>query len=177
MPTSSLMFARLLAGSAVALGAYSCPGSPSFIHASAKVTALAATPCEDVQQEISARIGGQFDRWHDPHNNGTYSTLAPPSATEFELQRITGNKKYTDKLNIILQPTGPDAGSCTIMACSESQTTSVADFGTNYCNMRMLYCGSADGCKPVSHDFTSTEKAVSTSSPAAQHDLSLCLKV
>ena len=47
------MFARLLAGSAVALGAYSCPGSPSFIHASAKVTALAATPCEDVQQEIS----------------------------------------------------------------------------------------------------------------------------
>ena len=39
------------------------------------------------------------------------------------------------------------------MACSRSQSSSYGDYGTNYCNLRMLYCGSAAGCKPVLHDF------------------------
>ena len=27
------------------------------------------------------------------------------------------------------------------------QVTSIGDYSTNYCNSRMLYCGTADGCK------------------------------
>eukprot|EP00969_Alexandrium_andersonii_P223855 9886440-Alexandrium_andersonii.AAC.1 len=27
--------------------------------------------------------------------------------------------------------------------------------GTNYCNLKMLYCGTADGCRPVRSQFAS----------------------
>ena len=48
--------------------------------------------------------------------------------------------------------------------------------GTNYCNLRMLYCGSADGCKPVLHDLTAVEASVDPSIGAGK-DQSACLKV
>ena len=65
---------------------------------------------------------------------------------------------------------------CTIEACSESQVSSVLDYGTNYCNLKMLYCGSADGCKPVMHDYTvSAEKTEKIGE--ASVDMSACLKV
>ena len=89
------------------------------------------------------------------------------------LQRLTGDKKYTDKMKVVLASNG---SSCDILGCSESQVTSVLDFGTNYCNLRMLYCGSKDGCKPVAHDFTSEETKVTTSA-GATHVLSKCLTV
>ena len=177
LPKAMPLAASLASSSVAALlssPAYSCPGSAAWIHASAKIAATAQAPCESVHDEILARVHGQPATWHDPHNNGTYSLLSSPPGT-LELARRTANDKYTDKLNLVLKPTTPT--SCTILGCSESQVTSVSDFGTNYCNMRMLYCSSLDGCHPVTHDFTSTEDAVSTSSPAAQHDMSLCLKV
>jgi len=41
------------------------------------------------------------------------------------LQRVTGDKKYTDKINFAFA----DAGSgCSISGCSESQVTSIADY-------------------------------------------------
>merc|ERR1711937_816695 len=43
----------------------------------------------------------------------------------------------------------------------------------NYCDIRNLYCGSADGCKTVAHDFTSNEETVTASS--GQHDFSQCI--
>ena len=64
------------------------------------------------------------------------------------------------------------AGSCVIDACSESQVLSVYDYSTNYCNLYNLYCGKADGCTPVLHDFTSTVKIGSCLS----HDATACLK-
>ena len=152
---------------------YDCPSSPSFIHASAKVTSVAQASCENVREEMLARIDGQFEHWHDPHNNGTYAVLDASGSDKLVLQRTTGNRKYVDKLAFVLQSTS--SSTCTLLGCSESQTTSVADFGTNYCNIRMLYCGTADGCKPVEHDLNTTETSVSTSSPAAQHDIKLCL--
>ena len=55
------------------------------------------------------------------------------------------------------------------------------DAGTNYCNLKMLFCGSHDCaggrcCKPLKHDFTTageqTEKFMQSSV-----DLGVCLKV
>ena len=66
------------------------------------------------------------------------------SGDVLQLQRETGNHRYTDKFNFVF--VAPSDSTCTLLGCSESQVTSVADFGTNYCNLRMLYCGSADGC-------------------------------
>ena len=147
-----------------------CPARTAY----AKITAFANAPCDSVRSEMLARIHGQPKTWHDPHNNGTYAVL-DASGDVLQLQRETGNHRYTDKFNFVF--VAPSDSTCTLLGCSESQVTSVADFGTNYCNLRMLYCGSADGCPPVDHDFTSDEQVVSTSSPAAQHDLKLCLKV
>jgi hypothetical protein len=61
-------------------------------------------------------------------------------------------------------------------ACSESQGGAGGDFGTNYCNGRMLYCGSdASGCSYVTQDWTFTELEVSTSSAAVTTEASDCV--
>jgi len=54
--------------------------------------------------------------------------------------------------------------------------TSLADFSTNYCDLRMMYCGKADGCHPVEYNFQTTETNVG-GSLGASHDKSACLKV
>merc|ERR1719446_1986958 len=135
--------------------AYKCPGSGSPIHASCKVTAVAAASCSDVAAEIKARASAQGG-WVDPHNGGIYSVTSS-SDTELQTQRTTnpktsvGGKVYTDKQTFTFTPQGPN--SCQIDGCSVSQGFSAKDFSTNYCDMRNLYCGTADGCKTVSKDF------------------------
>ena len=131
-------------------------------------------PCATAFEEMLARVNGQYGNWHDPHNNGTYSVLASQPPGTLALSRRTGDGKYTDKLTF----TFADASSstCSIAGCSESQVTSVADFSTNYCNLRMLYCGAVDGCSPVVHDFVSSEEKVQPS-VGASSDRKACLKV
>lgn len=97
----------------------------------------------------------------DPHNNGTYTVLSD-SGTAVNLQRRTGDDKYTDLMTFTFANASDT--SCTFYACSESQTTSVADFSTNYCNLRNLYCRSPTTRAPVS----STTRAVSI-------DMAYCL--
>jgi len=154
--------------------AYHCPGSSSTVHASCKVSVTANAPCDKVMAEMKARVDGQSTgQWHDPHNNGTYSLTGSSGQDSLDFQRVTGNKKYTDKLLFDFTDTG---NQCEISGCSESQVFSVADFSTNYCNMRMLYCGSVDGCKPVKFDFTMQETQVEPSLGAG-HNPADCLKV
>merc|ERR1712176_414926 len=154
----------------------SCPGSGSFVHASMKVTATASATCADVKAEIQARASAQGG-WKDPHNGGIYSVLESDTGNSIKTQRTTnpktsvGGQVYTDKQNFVLNDNG---GSCEIMACSESQGTSVGDMSTNYCDIRNLYCGSADGCTPIEHDFTSNEQSHS-GSLGAGHDFSNCI--
>mmetsp|Transcript_30307 Transcript_30307/g.65373 ORF Transcript_30307/g.65373 Transcript_30307/m.65373 type:complete len:168 (+) Transcript_30307:43-546(+) len=149
--------------------AMKCPGSASFIHASAKVVAIADASCHDVHEEVLARV--KSPTWHDPHNGGTYTILSE-SSSEIELKRLTGNKKYTDKMILTLAAV---EGKCMIMGCSESQVFSIADGSTNYCNLRNLYCGSAEGCRPVKKDFTSEEAEVNPSLGAGS-DAKACIK-
>ena len=154
---------------------YPCPGSAAYVHASARVQVQANAACDEVQAEMLSRVHSQPDKWHDPHNNGTYSTTSESLiADTLAFSRLTGDRKYTDKM-IFSFADGAD-GKCEMLACSESQVTSILDFGTNYCNLRMLYCGSADGCKPITHDFASVEQKVSTSA-GNPHDLKKCLTV
>merc|ERR1712166_1247670 len=88
--------------------------------------------------------------------------------------RLTGDGQFTDKQIFTL--TDKSADSCQIEACSRSQVTSVLDMGTNYCALKMLYCGSADGCKPVESDFSvSTE--ITEKFSQSSIDLSACLQV
>ncbi|CAK9033688.1 unnamed protein product [Durusdinium trenchii] len=101
------MLARVLASVALvpALG-MKCPGSKSFLHAWAKLEALADTSCQDVMEEI--------------------------------------------------------------------KVFSLKDFSTNYCNLRNLYCGSEEGCKPVKHDFNNSEVSLDKARFAGK-DKSACI--
>ena len=151
-----------------------CPGSSAYLHAGMKVTTTAAVACQYVSAEVAARVNGQYSAWHDPHNNGTYTFDFDIGPGDIKLSRVTGDKKYTDKIIITLVDDGDAA--CKLEACSESQVSSLLDFGTNYCNLKMLYCGSGDGCKPVMNDFSvGAEKTEAIGQ--ASVDMSACLKV
>lgn len=148
-----------------------CPGSPSFIHASCKMSVtFAQNSCLDIMEEVSLRVNGT-DGWCDPHNKGTYK-IVNYTSNEYSLTRLTGNKKYMDKMNLMFTPMATASTGCVVSACSESQVTSVVDLSTNYCNLHDLMCGSADGCNYVKHDLSSMEKLES----CTQHDASQCLK-
>jgi len=165
------LFSSLLIGAS----ANQCPGSGSLIHAKMQVTSTASASCADVQAEIEARAQGQ-NGWVDPHNNGVYSLLGSDNGV-IQTQRTTnpatsvGGQVYTDKQTFVLSD---DNGGCKIESCSESQGTSVGDFSTNYCDQKNLYCGSADGCTNVSHDFQHQEQSHS-GSIGAGHDFGVCI--
>jgi len=179
-----------------------CPdtSAPFGLACGMKVVATAKASCSDVLEEMHARVDGQADgSWHDPHNRGTYAVQKYGGS--FSTSRLTGDGKFTDKQLFTLTPTG--SGSCQIQACSRSQVPrlrapmipprrrardrrpplqvpSGLDAGTNYCNLKMLFCGSHDCaggrcCKPLKHDFTTageqTEKFMQSSV-----DLGACLK-
>jgi len=146
-----------------------------MVHASAQVTLTADKSCDVVMAEMKARIAGQPGAWHDPHNNGQYALDASDDPSELHMHRVTGDKKYTDK-QLFTFTNSP--GQCEITGCSESQVFSVADFSTNYCDLRMMYCGKADGCKPVTtagQEITIHETKV-TPSVGAGKDPEACLK-
>ena len=143
---------------------------PSGTGCGMKVVATAAASCDAVQVEIEARVAGE-NSWTDPHNGGTY-TAADFGGT-FSASRLTGDGSgYTDHMIFTLSDLG--GSGCKIEACSRSQVPSLFDMGTNYCNLKMLYCGSADGCTPIAHDFPvsseHTEKFAESNV-----DLSACL--
>lgn len=129
-----------------------CPGSPARMHAGMKLSTLAHAACCDVKAEANARVDG-LAGWKDPHNQGTYKHISDGLNT-MSFSRRTGDDKFTDKMLFTLTEVG--GSKCKIDACSESQGSSGGDFSTNYCNMKMLFCGSDDKCHPVIHDFTSS---------------------
>ena len=150
---------KILATTLVSSAA-ACPGSPSFMHAKCDMSVVFQNSCPEVVAEITGRVSSAD--WSDPHNGGTY-TITASSDTSIAGQRVTGDKKYTDKFDFIL--TAGD-GTCTVEACSESQVSSLIDYSTNYCNLHSLYCNSADDCTTVGTELTYAESYSSCS----QHD-------
>merc|ERR1712166_429434 len=138
----------------ISADAMTCPGSPAaLVHCGMKITTTAQTSCAVVKQEMADRVAGK-NGWYDQHNRGTYT--AQSYGGDFSASRLTGNGKYTDKMIFDLKS---DGSNCIIEACSESQVTSVADGGGNYCELKLLFCSSAEGCKVANSDFaTSGEK-------------------
>merc|ERR1712187_38621 len=112
-----------------------------------ELTTTATASCDTVKAEIKARLAGE-NGWYDQHNRGTYTEQS--YGGDVSASRLTGDGKYTDKMVFTLTGSGD---SCKIEACSESQVTSFADFGTNYCNLKLLYCGSDVGCKVAGTSF------------------------
>mmetsp|Transcript_11364 Transcript_11364/g.25457 ORF Transcript_11364/g.25457 Transcript_11364/m.25457 type:complete len:167 (-) Transcript_11364:44-544(-) len=147
-----------------------CPSTPVAVACGMKVTATASASCDEVKEEMKARVSGQGSVWHDPHNRGTYTEQSYGGS--FSASRLTGDgTNYTDKMIFSLTSEGD---SCKLEGCSRSQVFSIKDMGTNYCNLKMLFCGSEDGCKPVLHDFTVSGEVKQKFSQSSA-DLSACL--
>ena len=141
-----------------------CPGSAaSWMHAACQTKIEFKEACSAVRGEITKRIEGQPHEWIDPHNAGTYSFISQ-SDSLFELSRLTGDKMYTDKITFAFEEKG--VASCSVAACSESQVFSVLDFGTNYCNLKNLYCSEGE-CHPFrALKYTETVGTCSDQSPS-----------
>jgi len=152
-------------------GDYQCPGSPAhFTHAGLRMTSSAPVSCDVVKAEMKSRVAGE-NGWYDQHNRGTYTEQN--YGGDFSASRLTGDGKYTDKMIFVLTPV--DTG-CKIEGCSEAQVFSVADFGTNYCEQKLLYCGSDEGCNVARSDFASSEIEKITMAGSTT-GLGNCLKV
>lgn len=141
-----------------------CPGSASAVHAKCEMNLKFTNQCDAVMTEISGRLTSST--WVDPHNGGTYS-LTSSNSSYISGQRITGDKKYTDKFDFFFAKSGTG---CLVNSCSESQVFSITDYSTNYCNLHDLYCSSTDGCPTIGKDLTYTE----TYTSCTQHD-SVCV--
>lgn len=144
----------------------SCPGSAApFMHAKCETEVKFSNSCDDVKKEILGRATSTT--WVDPHNGGTYN-LTTISDSFIAGQRLTGDKKYTDKFDFTFSTLG---ASCVVQACSESQVNSLVDYSTNYCNLHDLYCSSVDGCPTVGKDLQYEE----TFSSCNEHDSKTCV--
>lgn len=171
-----MLSAVFVAATAIA-GSMNCPSTPAGVAAGMRITTTANATCTDVLAEMKARVAGQATgAWHDPHNKGNYSNMVVSGST-FYADRAPGTQAkqpVPDKVAITL--TDEKGDQCEIEACSRSQVFSVLDFGTNYCNLEMLFCGSDEGCKPVLNDFTHTKETTESFS-GSNVELSECLKV
>jgi len=134
------------------------------------MTSTASASCDVVKAEMQARVAGT-NGWYDQHNRGTY-TLQNYGG-DISMSRLTGDGKYTDKMTFVLTAEG---SSCKIEGCSEAQVFSIADFSTNYCEQKLMYCGSDEGCNVASSDFTHSEDEKKTMAGASTK-FSDCLKV
>jgi len=141
-----------------------CPGSSAPVHCGGTIEATVQASCAEVRTEVLARVFGE-NGWIDSHNNGTYTVLRETAGDEVvELSRVTGDGKYTDLINMDFT----DAGSaCKVTSCSESQVFSIGDASTNYCNQRLLLCGSAEGCRTAGLDAAYSEDSVTTLSQSS----------
>ena len=80
---------------------YKCPGTGPNVaqHAQCKMAVTVQNSCQNVQEEILERLAGK-NGWYDRHNKGTYKLLEK-SQNFVAASRLTGDKQYTDKLNLV----------------------------------------------------------------------------
>eukprot|EP00808_Paulinella_micropora_P016656 g38201.t1 len=151
----------LAAALALAHQPFPCPGSPAAQRARCQIKLFFKNSCSEVLIVITNRIGGQYEVWGDPHNNGTYSLLPSSqkkeqagskySTTILHTMRVAGPGSNVTDLQTWTLETGEHHKTCVVTGCSESQAFSIKDYGTNYCNLHNLYCMDS-GCCPIHDD-------------------------
>lgn len=128
-----------------------------MIHAKCSKTILISSSCKNVQDEVERRIQGK-DNWVDPKSKpGKYELIKSISSHGGDrstlAQRTTGDgSNYTDKF-LLSYASGEKKDTCLVSACSESQSTSVYDYSTNFCNFHNLLCSKEEGCKVSKHQW------------------------
>ena len=137
-----------------------CPGSPASLHAECKMKfEIPKTSCKDVKDEVERRIQ-EKDGWKDPKSHPGKYSLVKKEDKATEGTRTTGDgTNYVDKFIFTYADVEGSEKGCIVSACSQSQIMSVYDFSTNYCNMRNLLCGKAEGCKVSKHDLPPAQES------------------
>ena len=124
---------KIIAASALALSvvAENIKGFPAFdmMHANCVLDA-------DYKQDCTTLYGEYMDKIAEYENgcpsNGIYKFIDAKEDTYIWATRTTPVKKYVDDVAFEFSAT---ATGCHVHARSRSQTTSVYDYATNYCNM------------------------------------------
>lgn len=144
-----------------------CPSTPAWVAAGMRITTVTSSSCDKVFSEMKARVDGQtgvfVGPWKDPHNGGVYTVQ--DYGGSFSTLHSTADGEHLDAQIFTLSLYGVD--SCKIEACSRSQNRSFSDDGTNYCNLKMLFCGTVDGCKFIKHDLKFGSEAMQKFSHAS----------
>jgi len=158
-------------------GDWLCPGSPVESNHWAQVEALALEDCANVRREVLARVDLQArGRWHDPHGAGIYGVLERSQPRSLLLARTDHNSNDLIGFTFTDAHSSQYGAACTIRGCSQSQLfAAVLDDSDQYCNVRMLYCGRAEGCQPVHFDLHGQEVSVQTS-PGGGKDRQRCMR-
>ena len=153
-------------------GLFLCPGSPKAsafgsksLNAWARMSVTVKAPCASVKEEMTQRV--MSPTWLDPHNGGLYSIVDAHRADVLSVLRKTGDRFFTDAATFVLRAGADDYDTCDVHACSESQGGAGGDFSTNFCNMKMLFCGSDIGCVPEAYDFAYTDEVIKLSAGAS----------
>mmetsp|Transcript_105690 Transcript_105690/g.268536 ORF Transcript_105690/g.268536 Transcript_105690/m.268536 type:complete len:180 (+) Transcript_105690:89-628(+) len=165
----------LVALSGVSFAEMVCPGSEVFIHAGVRVIATLAASCDAVRAEAVARVEGQASTWRVPHGGEYLRAELGELGGDLSFSWCSGDGTFFDKMVFSLTPLESNS-TCQVEACSESQTASLRDRSRNYCNLKMLYCGSEEGCLPVVHDLHTTAERTKKSR-LAEANLRKCTAV
>jgi len=114
--------------------------------------------------EVLARLDNT--KWEDPRGKTQFRKLTHTFDPLFPEQVMAGRdtvpqqagRTHLDKvlLTFTHTPRHPEILGCTIEACSESQSTTVTDGSTNYCNIYNLISGSDAGIDYVNLNLNPT---------------------
>jgi len=121
---------------------------------------FASASCSKVTSEIMARV--RSGSWTDPYTEENFTSdyenvqkgvqgadwvtdLAWREALEFE--------DFVDEMRLSFYQQRSPGANCIMFGCAMSNNT-IAGASANYCNLHDLYCGEADGCAPLHHDFS-----------------------
>ena len=122
--------ALVLAPAAIVASASSIKDYPSsdMFHSHCELTTTVAAPCRSVYTTFNSPIAAYAK---GDQGSGLYSVHASYSG-DFCAIRETPTHHYKDDILFSLVDSN---GACTVTAKSRSQSLSVYDFDTNYCNM------------------------------------------
>lgn len=136
--------------------------SSTFMHAHCEIYVTYAQPCSTVFTEVETTI----KTWvPSAHSNGILSIQSEQAGQFVWMTRTTPVKHYID--DVLFKMTDSN-GACDVHAKSRSQTLSVYDYDTNFCNMRNVL--------KTAGTYTFVKSANCAYSPTAADEEATCNK-
>lgn len=140
-----------------------CPATNATVAAGMRLRAVVESSCSDLLDEVATRVeSSAAGTYHDPsggkyepvdveieHVDGSNDTEVESGV--IDTVRVNVNKNSTTSQRFIFKRSG--VAMCEVSACSRNQFEQAEDDGQNYCALKMMLCGSYDGCAYAKTDI------------------------